>query len=181
MLNAWISINDIYILLEKCESIENLLEKKKLINDINGLKEYKKPKKKNKIRCINTYAKENIIKYKNSVKYKAIKGYLEIYFNNLNESQKKSFLFNFDVHLVDYDIFEWEYDNLEFDIKKFIDIIPAKNLKDIVGFSSRTVSRWNKNGIIHKHTMRISEKNEKGNIIKALNFNYYNLSEIVKK
>jgi len=156
MLDAWIKSEDVLKLLSKMETIGNCIEKKRFLFEIHRLKQYKKPKKPPQQRTIN-YSKaiiKEIENYRNAVE-NGERNYLQKQIDIQGESDK--------VHFAKY--FDAMYGN-----DKYINIIPAENLKDIIKVSDRTIKEWNKKNIIRLKYIEGHQFNT--------NFYYYDLSEI---
>jgi len=135
MLDAWTKRSDVLDLLFGLDAIDDCVERNVLLFEIHRLKQYREPKKPKKQRTIN-YSKE-IVKaidnYRNAVKYKGRVSYLEKRIEMLNEPHKAFFK----------KFFNEEYGN-----NMYINIIPFKNLNDIVKVSDRTIARWIEKGFI---------------------------------
>ena len=140
MLDAWIHKDDILKWLSDFETINGYIKRDKFLFEAHKLKQYKKPKNSFPKRTVNyvEIIKKDIKNYKYAVKYRGKVSYLEKYIDTLNEQEKELFRKNFNSLYGKY---------------MYINIIPLKNLKDIVKVSDRTISRWVKRGFIEpKHS-----------------------------
>jgi len=146
MLNAWIKKDDILKLLNDCEIIEGMIDRKGFQVAVSKMKEYKKPKPKPKpkLECklrIN-YVDEcisRIVDYRNNVKYGIEKDYFS---KNLEESTE-------DLELKKFIMKHFTSGNIS---KLFVrmNVVPKKYLKDILKVSQRTIQRWEKKEIIEE-------------------------------